>query len=785
MNQWLAANTVLIESTVWWLGEWSLRAAVLLALAWGITLWLRRAGAALRHVVWLSALLGIAALPALHGLLPAWDILPRKAFDNHATPGVTPSAEFTMFSPAALESASAPSVSSSSTSNLPQIVESTAPPVSKRTMIFAAVLLLWAGLALWLGARLFFAVGRLKRLEGRAAEANGAPNELLRGLVRESGVFQSPRLLISDAEVMPMTWGWLAPRILLPISAQQWSAREMTTVLNHELGHIRRGDWITKILTELIGCAAWFHPLVWLARANLVVEQEKACDEWVVQKGNSAADYAETLVALATRFSRAQTSCVGAALGWSGKLESRVSSILESSAQSRKVSVQKLVISVALVVALMLPITAATSAPKENSVAAEKVGSQEISADPGLPLVGEWIGVSDSEGIWQFTRSGKYSATFNGVKNDHAGTWKLEENRLVLSDGSDRTVEILGGGSLVWAHSKEGTTRKESFRKKVELARRKLEKQEQELAGIWTGMAGMIQATLTFESDGTFATGSVLKGPPIAEGTWRLNNAALEMVTISDHDPERIGRTNRFAILEINERNLLLFDRQARRERGYTRTNPDFAQSTGKEGTGEVRGTVKQGNQPLARVQVLFERYEPKDEFRYDKEIMTAADGSFSATDLPPGKYRVSRLFTWESKTEHGSTITGTGTHSTLVEVYPGLVTHTQIGGSGRSIKGKLAASGDLPKVAYTSGDIRFLTVNEPVGSFGGRHIVLKINEDGTFTADDVPPGEYKLYVRAKASEGPLDGPDIATFSKLVEVPVGEDIFDLGVIPND
>ncbi len=50
----------------------AIKSTVLILLAWAAAGLLRKASAALRHLVWAAALGGLALLPALNALLPAW-----------------------------------------------------------------------------------------------------------------------------------------------------------------------------------------------------------------------------------------------------------------------------------------------------------------------------------------------------------------------------------------------------------------------------------------------------------------------------------------------------------------------------------------------------------------------------------------------------------------------------------------------------------------------------------------------------------------------------------------
>ena len=111
-------------------------------------------------------------------------------------------------------------------------------------------------------------------------------------------------LLQSSTQVMPMTWGWRRPVILLPAEAAQWLPARRRVVLLHELAHIRRGDYLTQIVAQWVCAAYWFNPLVWLAARQMRVERECACDDLVLAGGCKASEYAGHPVEIAARFRR-------------------------------------------------------------------------------------------------------------------------------------------------------------------------------------------------------------------------------------------------------------------------------------------------------------------------------------------------------------------------------------------------------------------------------------------------------------------------------------------------
>jgi polysaccharide export outer membrane protein len=118
----------------------------------------------------------------------------------------------------------------------------------------------------------------------------------------ELGLSRTVPVLIHGDAAVPATMGVWRPVIVLPPEAPQWHPDDLRRVLIHELEHVRRGDWWIHLVARGICIAYWFHPLAWLAWRQLTVLAERACDDAVVARTDRA-DYAEQLVALATRLS--------------------------------------------------------------------------------------------------------------------------------------------------------------------------------------------------------------------------------------------------------------------------------------------------------------------------------------------------------------------------------------------------------------------------------------------------------------------------------------------------
>ncbi len=97
------------------------------------------------------------------------------------------------------------------------------------------------------------------------------------------------------------TFGYFPPRIYLPEGLDK-SVEEL--IILHEKTHIRRGDYLIKLLAFLLCAVNWYNPLVWCAFYFFVRDQETSCDEIVLQQIGEARkkQYADTILQAASGF---------------------------------------------------------------------------------------------------------------------------------------------------------------------------------------------------------------------------------------------------------------------------------------------------------------------------------------------------------------------------------------------------------------------------------------------------------------------------------------------------
>ena len=317
----------------------ALKSFVILAVAGGLCLGWRRASAATRHLIWFLALTSLPCLLFLSATLPPWhqplwsvstgfnsgnqfslalEFAPGAGagFSHDHTPGPT----------AASELSRADGVRPGGTQHL---------ATHFNTSWLVVTFLAWlCGVGLVLVSQVVAQL-RLCRISRQARSPQNAEwLLLLQKLGAELRLGRTVTLLQSVDNVMPVTWGWWRPMILLPAEADEWSPERRRVVLLHELGHVKRWDCLTQLAARMVCAFYWFNPLVWLAARRMCVERERACDDLVLNGGCKASDYASHLVEIAETFRRIpQVAAI--AMARSSQLGNRVAAIVDASRPRR------------------------------------------------------------------------------------------------------------------------------------------------------------------------------------------------------------------------------------------------------------------------------------------------------------------------------------------------------------------------------------------------------------------------------------------------------------------
>jgi beta-lactamase regulating signal transducer with metallopeptidase domain len=357
--------------------SWTVKGTLLLAAAGAVTLAMRRSSAAARHLVWSLAIAGVCTLPFLSLGLPAWQALPAlptdQGFQGASRAG---DAALPPRDPVGTGSIDpAPRVVASTSGGAPRSGEAVAP--APGTAIAGAVegtglrvlpLAAWAAGAIVLLAMTAVGAISLRRLRITSERlVTGPLAALLADLCRDLGM-RRPLLLLSRRRAMPMTWGILRPRVLLPAAAMDWPLERCRQVLLHELAHVRRRDCLWELMARAARAVHWFNPLVWIACRRMAVERERACDDLVLTHGSRPADYADHLLRIASSLPSGWLSASAAiAMARPSRLEARLVAILDERCNRREPTRARKLLALAVLSGLVLPLAmVAEDAPRSR-----------------------------------------------------------------------------------------------------------------------------------------------------------------------------------------------------------------------------------------------------------------------------------------------------------------------------------------------------------------------------------------------------------------------------------
>lgn len=355
-----------------------LKATVVLATAGLLNVVLRRASATTRHLVWSLALAALLVLPLLTLLLPAWrvPVLPARQLTPQPKVVSTIVAEAEDEEPVL----ALPATISVAVPLPVEVAATPTAPVSQSVNWLAVALSVWAAGALVVLARLLLGTWKMRRIT-REAECltDYHWSAMTTRLRTQLDLPAHISLYGSDAMQMAVTWGIWRPVVLLPADAAQWSSDWRRIVLLHELAHIKRRDCLTQMLANWACALFWFHPLAWYAARQMRIERELACDDYVLEVGTRASDYAGYLVELAQAFESVEPASPVAVGMACSQLESRVRAILNP-ARKRSVPTMRRWLAWTMVTAFVIAPLASLQATAPEPIIAAAVLVEEDEA---------------------------------------------------------------------------------------------------------------------------------------------------------------------------------------------------------------------------------------------------------------------------------------------------------------------------------------------------------------------------------------------------------------------
>jgi beta-lactamase regulating signal transducer with metallopeptidase domain len=341
-----------------------------------------------RHLILYAALVSSALLPLAMWMSPDWSVpvLPR-AFSNAlssasdprlaATPGL-----------GADPGLAAGSRRSNALSSSIAFVDGGATAARAGLDVLPLFPLFWAiGFAAVIAWLIIGHIG-LRRIAARSWPLDSANwNKILEEERAYAGVTKPVILRSSSAISTPLTFGVVAPVVLLPEDALEWPEAHARIVLRHELAHVGRGDALMQLAAGMVCAAYWFHPLAWITERRLRAECERACDDNVVSLGTPAAEYAAHLLEVA-RSARAfgAAGFLSVAMARPSQLEGRLLAVLSASRRRVRLSRRARPAAAVLSALVLLPLAAFRAVPSTDALVSTESRAPASRGDQAPPI---------------------------------------------------------------------------------------------------------------------------------------------------------------------------------------------------------------------------------------------------------------------------------------------------------------------------------------------------------------------------------------------------------------
>ncbi len=293
------------DDWAWLVGSVAIQIAAVVLVAGALAKIGRRAGAAWRHSVWLTALVCLLLSPVFTCLLDAAGIT-VIAVRQSVRPASPPHAAQAQPRSSSLSSHPAPA---------PDIVSGRRPGTQARTStseaaanvrlskllraIAGAAVAVWILGASWILLRLWHGLRVVSVLRrGVRPLAGDAMAELLAEVRQTLGVNSLPSIVISTSVGRPIVVGLVRPLVIVPEGVvQSLSQPNLADVLVHECAHVVCRHPIAGLLQRIATVIFWPHPLVHLLNRELTRAREEVCDNYVLRRGQPCR-YAKTLLEL-------------------------------------------------------------------------------------------------------------------------------------------------------------------------------------------------------------------------------------------------------------------------------------------------------------------------------------------------------------------------------------------------------------------------------------------------------------------------------------------------------
>ncbi|MDQ2822959.1 MAG: M56 family metallopeptidase [Pseudomonadota bacterium] len=145
------------------------------------------------------------------------------------------------------------------------------------------IVVAWAACASGLSLRMMAGLWWIRQA-ARSPRSDAIWQVRLDAMAHTFGITRAVRLRIVDSIVSPVMAGWWRPVILLPSSLLTGMPPALLEALiAHELGHVKRADYLVNLVQNVVETLLFYHPAVWWLSRCIRTERERIADDLAAQ----------------------------------------------------------------------------------------------------------------------------------------------------------------------------------------------------------------------------------------------------------------------------------------------------------------------------------------------------------------------------------------------------------------------------------------------------------------------------------------------------------------------
>ena len=283
-----------------------------------------------------------------------------------------------------------------------------------------ALLFIWQVLFLYQLVHFSRGIYRVHRLRRDALPIS--PSEIgMAGSGMAGSIIAPPHrvvLLESKAIDDPVTVGVFHPAIILPRKViPALDEPELTAILAHEYGHIRRKDFLVHLLCQLTALPLAWHPGIQYLMSKISQTRELACDDYAAVRLGKRIAYARSLLRLASLCLQGpRSNAMGLGIFDGDNLEDRIMMLTEKRTSLSRAGL----IGLALATSFLFG---------SSTVLARAVSLQEVSASTNT--------AQTFAGTWHWMFHGQSFSTMILAQNGSGITGTVTPSRIALSDDGE------------------------------------------------------------------------------------------------------------------------------------------------------------------------------------------------------------------------------------------------------------------------------------------------------------------------------------------------------------